>query len=151
MKFIFNKLRFLAYLQKGLSSRQLRRLATLDLLRKAAGSKDVPAQFTDTLNALSQLAPSAALHKLNSHHDGLLDTDATERLERVGPNEVEQEKPMSWREHLWLCYRNPFNLLLTALAIVSYATEDLFAAGVIALMVAILLWRPQGVYPVTSR
>ena len=135
MNFIFNKLRFLAYLQKGLSSRQLRRLATLDLLRKAAGSKDVPAQFTDTLNALSQLAPSAALHKLNSHHDGLLDTDATERLERVGPNEVEQEKPMTWREHLWLCYRNPFNLLLTVLATISWLTEDMEAALIIGTMV----------------
>jgi Mg2+-importing ATPase len=35
------------------------------------------------------------------------------------------------------CYRNPFNLLLTVLGIISYATEDLFAAGVIALMVGI--------------
>ena len=40
--------------------------------------------------------------------------------------------------HLWVCYRklhlifySPFSALL------SYATEDLFAAGVIALMVAI--------------
>lgn len=39
--------------------------------------------------------------------------------------------------HLWTCYRNPFNLLLTVLGIVSYSTEDLFAAGVIALMVGI--------------
>ena len=39
--------------------------------------------------------------------------------------------------HLWICYRNPFNLLLTVLGIISYATEDLFAAGVIALMVGI--------------
>ena len=38
---------------------------------------------------------------------------------------------------LWTCYRNPFNLLLTVLGIVSYSTEDLFAAGVIALMVGI--------------
>jgi Mg2+-importing ATPase len=38
---------------------------------------------------------------------------------------------------LWSCYRNPFNLLLTCLGIFSYASEDLFAAGVIALMVAI--------------
>jgi Mg2+-importing ATPase len=39
--------------------------------------------------------------------------------------------------HLWVCYRNPFNILLTILGAISYATEDLFAAGVIALMVAI--------------
>lgn len=39
--------------------------------------------------------------------------------------------------HLWVRYRNPFNILLTILGAISYATEDLFAAGVIALMVAI--------------
>ncbi|EHC97241.1 Magnesium transporting ATPase P-type 1, partial [Salmonella enterica subsp. enterica serovar Wandsworth str. A4-580] len=39
--------------------------------------------------------------------------------------------------HLWVCYRNPFNILLTILGGISYATEDLFAAGVIALMVGI--------------
>lgn len=47
------------------------------------------------------------------------------------------QKPSPWWVHLWLCYRNPFNLLLTVLGIISYATEDLFAAGVIALMVGI--------------
>ena len=36
-----------------------------------------------------------------------------------------------------VCYRNPFNILLTILGAISYATEDLFAAGVIALMVVI--------------
>src|SRR5256885_9305931 len=36
---------------------------------------------------------------------------------------------------LWYCYRNPFNLLLTLLAVVSYATEDMKATVVIASMV----------------
>ncbi|XPE43426.1 hypothetical protein ACNKHV_26665 [Shigella flexneri] len=34
-------------------------------------------------------------------------------------------------------YPNPFNILLTILGAISYATEDSLAAGVIALMVAI--------------
>ncbi len=48
-----------------------------------------------------------------------------------------RRSPSPWWVHLWTCYRNPFNLLLTVLGIVSYSTEDLFAAGVIALMVGI--------------
>ena len=35
---------------------------------------------------------------------------------QTGPNEVEHEKPLAWYQHLWLCYKNPFNLLLTVLA-----------------------------------
>ena len=35
----------------------------------------------------------------------------------MGLNEVEQEKPMPWWLHLWRCYSNPFNLLLTLLAV----------------------------------
>lgn len=57
--------------------------------------------------------------------------------ERVGPNEVEHEKPLPWWLHLWHCYKNPFNLLLTVLAIVSYLTEDMKATTVIANMVAL--------------
>ncbi len=45
------------------------------------------------------------------------------------------QQPSPWWVHLWVCYRNPFNILLTITGAISYATEDLFAAGVIALMV----------------
>ena len=37
-------------------------------------------------------------------------------LAQYGHNEVEHEKPLSWWWHLWHCYENPFNLLLTLLA-----------------------------------
>jgi len=36
---------------------------------------------------------------------------------RSGPNEVAHEKPLPWWLHLWHCYKNPFNLLLTVLAV----------------------------------
>lgn len=137
MRFIFSRLRFLAYLQKGLSSRQLRRLAMLDLLRRAAASKEIPAQSANALIALAQLVPSAVLQRLGGHRDGLLNTEAAERLERIGLNEVDQEKPISWREHLWLCYRNPFNLLLTVLATISWLTGDVEATIIITTMVVL--------------
>ncbi|MDX6021671.1 magnesium-translocating P-type ATPase [Scandinavium sp. V105_16] len=73
----------------------------------------------------------------NSHPEGLNASEVEDAREQHGSNIIPAQKPSPWWVHLWLCYRNPFNLLLTLLGIISYATEDLFAAGVIALMVGI--------------
>jgi len=80
-------------------------------------------------------APAAALARLRSRADGLQPREAAARLARQGPNAVEHEPPLpAWR-HLWHCYRDPFNLLLTALAAVSYLTQDAKATLVIGAMV----------------
>lgn len=50
---------------------------------------------------------------------------------------VEHAPPLPWWRHLWHCYRDPFNLLLTALAAVSWATHDLKATVVIGVMVVL--------------
>ena len=56
---------------------------------------------------------------------------------QYGLNEVEHEQPLPWWVHLWHCYKNPFNLLLTLLALISWLTEDLKAAMVIFSMVVL--------------
>ncbi|VDZ69965.1 Magnesium transporting ATPase, P-type 1 [Klebsiella aerogenes] len=73
----------------------------------------------------------------DSHPEGLNDVEVAAKIALHGDNQIPAQKPSPWWVHLWTCYRNPFNLLLTVLGIVSYSTEDLFAAGVIALMVGI--------------
>lgn len=73
----------------------------------------------------------------DSHPEGLNDAEVAAKIALHGDNQIPAQKPSPWWVHLWTCYRNPFNLLLTVLGIVSYSTEDLFAAGVIALMVGI--------------
>jgi Mg2+-importing ATPase len=60
------------------------------------------------------------LKTLDTHAAGLNESQADAIRERVGPNEVEHEKPLRWWLHLWYCYKNPFNLLLSLLAVVSY-------------------------------
>lgn len=55
--------------------------------------------------------------------------------EQVDLNEIAHEQPLAWWQHLWHCYRNPLNLLLTLLAVISYLTEDMKAALVIGSMV----------------
>ncbi|HKS35114.1 MAG TPA: magnesium-translocating P-type ATPase [Enterobacteriaceae bacterium] len=73
----------------------------------------------------------------SSHPEGLNPAEVVRARETHGANQIPGQKATPWWLHLWACYRNPFNLLLTVLGVVSYATEDLFAAGVIGLMVGI--------------
>src|SRR5471032_1481377 len=77
----------------------------------------------------------AALERLHTRESGLSEDEALDVIAQTGPNEVEHEKPLAWHQHLWLCYKNPFNLLLTVLATVSYMTEDPKATIVIGTMV----------------
>lgn len=68
----------------------------------------------------------------------LLDAaEARRRLLRDGPNEVQHEAPLPEWLRLWRCYLNPFNLLLTALALLSFLSADAKAAVVITAMVAL--------------
>jgi len=77
------------------------------------------------------------LARLNANAEGLDDAAADAIRKTVGPNEVNHEKPMPWWLHLWLSFKNPFNLLLSALAAVSWFTADTKAALVIASMVTL--------------
>ncbi|ODU58087.1 MAG: magnesium-translocating P-type ATPase [Comamonadaceae bacterium SCN 68-20] len=119
----------------------LRRRHNLRLFRRSAlpgkpvAPGAVPAQRTRALWRAACDDIPGALVRLQSHEDGLSEAEAAERLRRVGPNEVDHEKPLPWWQHLWQCYRNPFNVLLTLLAVVSYLTEDLQATLVIGAMV----------------
>jgi len=116
-----------------------RRLVQRDPLPNAKHLADVAIPPTLTAQCLR----AAAMEKnelwraFHSHPEGLNAGEVEKSRAGHGDNHLPSEAPTPRWRHLWLCYRNPFNLLLTALGIVSYATEDLFAAGVIALMVGI--------------
>jgi Mg2+-importing ATPase len=60
-----------------------------------------------------------------SHPEGLNAGEVAQKIAQYGENQIPAQKPSPWWVHLWSCYRNPFNLLLTVLGIVSYSTEDL--------------------------
>ncbi len=113
------------------------RRALLETVGERGRTEPIPDHLTrNLLEAASDDIP-AELLRLDSHPDGLSTPQAHDRLMRVGPNEVEHEKPLPWWLHLWHCYKNPFNLLLTVLAIVSYFTEDAKATVVIGTMVVL--------------
>ena len=96
-----------------------------------------PDAITQDLLEVARDEPEQALHRLHSRPEGLTTREAAARLARHGPNLVEHEAPLPWWRHLWHCFLDPFNLLLTELAAVSWATHDLKATVVISTMVAL--------------
>ena len=68
---------------------------------------------------------------------GLSEDEAATRLEQHGPNEVAHEKQESWLQRLYVAARNPLVILLTILAVLSYATGD-FRAGTVMLLMVVL-------------
>ena len=118
--------------------RTLRHFGRHPLLATLAGRGPVaalPDHAASELLLAARAEPAAAIARLRSHADGLSPREAAARLRRHGPNEVAHEKPLPAWLHLWHCYKNPFNLLLTALSAVSWLTQDAKATVVIGVMV----------------
>ncbi len=68
---------------------------------------------------------------------GLTEEEAAARLEQYGPNQVAREKHEGWPQRLYIAARNPLVILLTVLAILSFATGDFRAGSMMLLMVAL--------------
>ena len=77
------------------------------------------------------------LSRLTTSANGLSDEEAAERLEIFGPNEVAQERRHGWLARLWQASLNPLVILLTLLAVLSFATGDVRAGTVMLLMVVL--------------
>src|SRR5262249_25647768 len=77
------------------------------------------------------------LERLGTSAKGLSGEEAAERLEVFGPNEVAQERHHTWLQRFYHATVNPLVILLTLLAIVSFATGDFRAGSVMILMVAL--------------
>ncbi|EJN09310.1 magnesium-translocating P-type ATPase [Herbaspirillum sp. YR522] len=127
---------FVTFIRARGMDRHFRRLG-MDMFRSAPVSRDVPQTLAEQLHQAAHADSAELLQRLGSRPDGLTESEAEAIRAEVGPNEVEHEKPLSWPVHLWHCYKNPFNLLLTLLAAVSFYTEDMKAAIVIGTMVVV--------------
>ncbi|TAM40480.1 MAG: magnesium-translocating P-type ATPase [Burkholderiaceae bacterium] len=128
---------FVSFLKTRHTLRHFRRLMILDSLSGPGITRGVPEDLARELMQASADDAAGVLVRLHSHDGGLAQSEVDLIAERVGPNEVEHEKPLRWWQHLWHCYRNPFNLLLTVLAAISYFTDDDKGAIVIGLMVVL--------------
>jgi Mg2+-importing ATPase len=86
---------------------------------------------------------SEVFQRLNTSPSGLTEGEAAERLEIFGPNEVAQEKQHGWLRRLWIASRNPLVILLTILAIITFATaggaSDYVTGSIMLAMVLLAL------------
>ncbi|MEN9314310.1 MAG: hypothetical protein RIS35_703 [Pseudomonadota bacterium] len=115
--------------------RHFRRLTMLEGLQSASIRREVPPTLAEGLRRAALESPATLLERLGSGIEGLAEARAQTVRARVGPNVVEQDRPLRWWVHLWHCFATPFNVLLTSLALVSFLTEDAKATIVIAAMV----------------
>ena len=108
-------------------------------------------RFVENRNGLPGMAPTvdgrsqlieaahsdilAVINSTNSSLNGLNEDEAQSRLKEHGLNQVAHERPATWYRQLWHAYNNPFNLLLTGLAVISYVTEDIKATTILSVMV----------------
>ena len=133
---------FSTFLRQRRVQRHFERRPLLDAL--VAGPVPLPAAGAANARALGQVLltaaqdePTAALARLQSQLDGLDSAEAARRQARDGPNEIVHEPPLPGWLHLWHCYLNPFNVLLTVLAVLSFLSADSKAAVVIGVMVTL--------------
>jgi Mg2+-importing ATPase len=138
---------FASFVRSRGMGRHFRRFGLFEGLSGSPVSREVPDSLAKSLAAAAFATPDEVLHKLGSHADGLSAPQAALIRENFGPNQVEQEKAPPWWLHLWRCYKTPFDLLLTLLAVVSYITEDMRATIVIGSMVvlsvAVRFWQER--------
>ena len=89
----------------------------------------------EELHALSELAAEPACQRLQSSIAGLAYDEAARRLKIYGLNLITRERKPTILQEIWSRARNPLNVLLLTLAIVSFSLGDARAAIVIILMV----------------
>ncbi len=108
------------------------RLAKRQPASQVAGTK-----VASLLLEASGLDAEFALHRLDSSSEGLLDREAEDRLLAYGPNAIVQEKHKSPLRQLLSHFKNPLNILLLTLSVLSFYLGDKEAATIIAIMVAL--------------
>ncbi|WP_409348138.1 magnesium-translocating P-type ATPase [Paenibacillus gyeongsangnamensis] len=77
------------------------------------------------------------MNELGTSPQGLMDPEVKARREQYGKNQIAGEKPPVWWVQLLLCFKNPFILILLALGVFSYFTDDIEAVVIICTMVTI--------------
>ncbi len=89
------------------------------------------------LDEASGRTTAQVFQMLGSGPGGLTEAEAAERLAKHGPNEIGSEERHGWWHRFYTASRNPLVILLTVLAILSYATGD-FRAGTVMLLMVVL-------------
>lgn len=88
---------------------------------RSSGTSNDGLSMRAAIEARNALSTTLAILRTSSH--GLTEAEATKRLERDGPNETAHERSPHWFLQLLATFKNPFILVLAALAIISLTLE----------------------------
>src|SRR5579859_6237304 len=114
----------------------LQRLA--DLFRRGESrSAQTGARVSERLVTVSRMAADDTFDEYRTSIQGLIESDAEERLAEHGRNTVAREEKKSFLMQLFTRLVNPLNVLLIVLTIVSVLTNDYDGATIIGLMVVL--------------
>ncbi|HEX7502352.1 MAG TPA: HAD-IC family P-type ATPase, partial [Acidobacteriota bacterium] len=109
-------------------------IAPVVLISTAGRSK---VKVSEQLLARARMDTGAALEDLESRLSGLGAEEVAARIQRYGWNEIAREKRQTSLMRLWGNVRNPLNILLIVLGVLSYMTGDRRATIVIFAMVVL--------------
>ncbi|HCH7478378.1 TPA: magnesium-translocating P-type ATPase [Acinetobacter baumannii] len=104
-------------------------------LHQSSYAQEISKNLSKRLLNASRVQTNDLLKQFDTHLTGLTEEQAYTQQMTVGLNEVTHEKPLTWWQHLWYCYRNPFNILLSLLALIAFFTDDLTGSTIISVMV----------------
>lgn len=104
---------------------------------QTAANAAIPPSLSERCLNVATMEQETLWRVFDSHPEGLNAAGVMRAREQYGENRLPAQKPSPWWVHLWVCYRNPFNILLTILGGISYATEG---------SVCCRRYRPDGLY-----
>ncbi len=88
-----------------------------------------------SLISIAQSDVDEVLHLFETELEGLSESEAKQRLDKYGLNEIAREKKIAWYFQLLKTVTNPLSLLLITLAVISLLTGSAIAALIIFIMV----------------
>lgn len=101
----------------------------------ATKNRDQNKDIEAALVRYAKMSLSEVLQTLNTSNQGLLESEAKERLKKFGFNEIAHERAPSWYILLLRNFANPFVVLLMFLATVSFFIGEVDAVYIISIMV----------------
>ncbi|MDC4268965.1 magnesium-translocating P-type ATPase [Acinetobacter baumannii] len=126
---------FTSFLQRFHLMRFFGRNRSFKELHQSSYAQEISKNLSKRLLNASRAQTNDLLKQFDTHLTGLTEEQAYTQQMTVGLNEVTHEKPLTWWQHLWYCYRNPFNILLSLLALIAFFTDDLTGSTIISVMV----------------
>ncbi|MGP8847214.1 cation-transporting P-type ATPase, partial [Enterobacter hormaechei] len=86
---------------------------------QTVASTPIPPSLSEHCLKMALMDEAALWKTFGAHPEGLNAAEVEKAREIHGENQLPAQKPSPWWVHLWVCYRNPFNILLTILGAIS--------------------------------